>query len=68
MQFQYSTASSDIQYMNNMTNKRITDFTTIRYNEYVNFEKEYPEQIHRMRKELPDIKEDDNPCIVVYFL
>ncbi|OUN65994.1 MULTISPECIES: 6-bladed beta-propeller [Butyricimonas] len=38
------------------------------YNEYVNFEKEYPEQIHRMRKELPDIKEDDNPCIVVYFL
>ncbi|WP_270542346.1 6-bladed beta-propeller [Butyricimonas paravirosa] len=38
------------------------------YNEYVNFEKEYPEQIHRMRKELPDIKEDDNPCIVVYSL
>ena len=38
------------------------------YNEYVNFEKDYPEQIQRMRKELPDIKEDDNPCIVIYSL
>ena len=38
------------------------------YNEYVNFEKDYPEQIQRMREELPDIKEDDNPCIVIYSL
>lgn len=38
------------------------------YNEYVNFEKDYPEQIQRMRKELPDIKENDNPCIVIYSL
>ncbi|RHR82828.1 6-bladed beta-propeller [Odoribacter sp. AF15-53] len=35
-------------------------------NEYVNFEKNYPEQIHRMREELPDINEDSNPCIVIY--
>ena len=38
------------------------------YNEYVNFEKDYPEQIQRMRKELPDIKDNDNPCIVIYSL
>ena len=35
-------------------------------NEYDNFEENYPEQIQRMREELPDIHEDSNPCIVIY--
>ena len=37
-------------------------------NQYVNFEEEYPEQIKRMREEFSGmgIKEDSNPCVVIY--
>ena len=34
--------------------------------EYVNYEEKYPEQIKRMREVLPEIAEDDNPCIVLW--
>lgn len=37
-------------------------------NQYVNFEEDYPEQIKRMREEFSGmgIKEDSNPCVVIY--
>lgn len=35
-------------------------------NQYVNYEEDYPEQIKRMREEFSDIKEDSNPCVVIY--
>ena len=35
-------------------------------NGYVNFEEKYPAQIQRMREILPDIAEDDNPCIILW--
>ncbi len=35
-------------------------------NGFVNYEEKYPEQIKRMREELPDIAEDDNPCLILW--
>lgn len=35
-------------------------------NGYVDYEKDYPEQIQRMRNDLPAISEDSNPCIVLW--
>lgn len=37
-------------------------------NQYINYEEDYPEQIKRMREEFSGmgIKEDSNPCVVIY--
>lgn len=36
-------------------------------NEYNNFESQYPEQIKRLREKLPNINEEGNPFLIIYY-
>ena len=37
-------------------------------NEYNNFESQYPEQIKRLREKFPNINEEGNPFLIIYYL